>query len=104
MVDVCKDFNISIRNIEKAITKKTKVIIPVDIAGLPCDYDEINALVHHHILKLFEPKTDEQKKLGRILILSDSAHSFGAIYKGNIPQPHRYYSIFFPCSKKSDYR
>lgn len=83
MVDVCKDFNISIYNIEKAITKKTKVIIPVDIAGLPCDYDEINALVNHpDTIKLFEPKTDEQKKLGRILILSDSAHSFGAIYKG----------------------
>ena len=83
MVDVSEDFNISVGNIEKAITKKTKVIIPVDIAGFPCDYDEINALVRHpDNLKLFEPKTHEQEKLGRILILSDSAHSFGAVYKG----------------------
>jgi len=83
MVDVNEDFNISVRNIKKAITKNTKVIIPVDIAGFPCDYDGINSLVKHpDIIKLFEPKTLEQEKLGRILILSDSAHSFGAIYKG----------------------
>jgi len=75
------DFNISVSNIEKAITSKTKVIMPVDFAGYACDYDEINALVLKHKNK-FKPGTEEQKKLGRILILSDSAHSVGAWYKG----------------------
>ncbi|MBA3705551.1 MAG: DegT/DnrJ/EryC1/StrS family aminotransferase [Bacteroidetes bacterium] len=75
------DFNISIANIEKAITSKTKVIMPVDFAGYACDYDELNALVIKYKNK-FNPQTDEQKKLARILVLSDSAHSFGAWYKG----------------------
>jgi dTDP-4-amino-4,6-dideoxygalactose transaminase len=75
------DFNISIANIEKAITSKTKVIMPVDFGGYVCDYDELNALVVKH-KTTFTAQTDEQKTLGRILILSDSAHSFGAWYKG----------------------
>ncbi|MGZ4074995.1 MAG: DegT/DnrJ/EryC1/StrS family aminotransferase [Bacteroidia bacterium] len=81
-VDVnASDFNISISNIEKAITSKTKVIMPVDFGGHVCDYDELNALVVKYKDK-FVPETEEQKMLGRILILSDSAHSFGASYKG----------------------
>lgn len=81
-VDVnANDFNISVANIEKAITSKTKVIMPVDFAGHVCDYDEINALVVKQKDK-FLAKTEEQKMLGRILVLSDSAHSFGATYKG----------------------
>ncbi|MHB8259522.1 MAG: DegT/DnrJ/EryC1/StrS family aminotransferase [Bacteroidia bacterium] len=75
------DFNISIKEIEKHITAKTKVILPVDFAGLPCDYDELNALVASK-KSLFVAKTENQKKLGRILVLSDSAHSIGAMYKG----------------------
>jgi dTDP-4-amino-4,6-dideoxygalactose transaminase len=75
------DFNINVLNIEKAITEKTKVIMPVDFAGFPCDYDEINALVIKHKSQ-FKPKTKNQELLGRILVLSDSAHSFGANYKG----------------------
>ena len=81
-VDVNPDnFNISVANIEKAITAKTKVIMPVDFAGYPCDYDAINELVKKQA-SVFSPVTEEQKKLGRILVLSDSAHSFGAWYKG----------------------
>jgi len=75
------DFNISVAEIEKAITSKTKVIMPVDFGGYCCDYDEINKLVINHKEK-FIPRNEIQKKLGRILILSDSAHSFGAWYKG----------------------
>jgi len=84
MVDInADDFNINIKNIESAITEKTKVIIPVDFAGFPCDYDEINQLVKKkHIKSKFVPKTLVQEKLGRILILSDAAHSIGAIYNG----------------------
>ena len=81
-VDVnAHDFNISIANIEKAITSNTKVIMPVDFGGHVCDYDELNALVLKHKDK-FSANTEEQKMLGRILVLSDSAHSFGATYKG----------------------
>lgn len=80
-VDVNKDdFNISLTEIEKAITSKTKVIMPVDFAGYPCDYDEINELVHKY-KHVFNPTHSNQQKLGRILVLSDSAHSFGASYK-----------------------
>ncbi len=75
------DFNISISEIEKAITAKTKVIMPVDFAGYPCNYDELNALVVRNKNK-FAPQTEEQKTLGRIMVLSDSAHSIGAWYKG----------------------
>lgn len=83
-VDVnAHDFNISTREIEKAITSRTKVIMPVDFAGFPCDYDQINALVSRkEIADTFISKTEEQQKLGRILVLSDAAHSFGANYKG----------------------
>jgi dTDP-4-amino-4,6-dideoxygalactose transaminase len=83
-VDVKEDFNISVEEIEKAITGKTKVIIPVDLAGFPCDYDELNQLVKRkYIVNRFTPKSEEQKKLGRILVLADAAHSVGAVYGGN---------------------
>ena len=82
-VDTCTDFNISVNEIRKAITERTKVIMPVDISGFPCDHDEINALVREPgISDMFEPRTDVQDKLGRILVLSDAAHSVGAMYKG----------------------
>lgn len=81
-VDVNKsDFNINIEAIEKAITEKTKVIMPVDFGGLPCDYTEINQLVETK-KSLFTANTEVQNKLGRILVLADAAHSFGATYNG----------------------
>lgn len=86
MVDIDeKDFNISLTNIKAAITSKTKAIIPVDISGFPCDYDEINALVQdEEIKKLFSANTEAQEKLGRILVMADAAHSIGAKYKGQM--------------------
>jgi len=84
MVDVEEDFNISVRKIEQAITKNTKVIIPVDIAGWPCDYEKINSLVNQPKIKaLFNASSSVQSDLGRILVISDAAHSFGAEYHGN---------------------
>lgn len=81
-VDVnANDFNIAVSEIEKAITARTKVIMPVDFGGWPCDYDEINALVVKKA-GVFKASNPLQEKLGRILVLSDSAHSFGATYKG----------------------
>ncbi len=84
MVDINEsDFNISVDAIRKAITPKTKAIIAVDLAGFPCDYDAIMSLVNEEsILQQFKPEGDNQEKLNRILIISDAAHSFGAIYKG----------------------
>lgn len=84
-VDVEEDFNISVREVKKKITAKTKVIMPVDIAGLPCDYEKLNQLAHNSDVKaLFNPRGEAQKKLGRILILADAAHSIGAQYKGKL--------------------
>jgi dTDP-4-amino-4,6-dideoxygalactose transaminase len=81
-VDVkANDFNIDFREVEKAITSKTKVIMPVDFGGLPCDFKELNDLVKKHG-HLFVASNPIQKMLGRILILSDAAHSFGASYYG----------------------
>ncbi|MEO6166067.1 MAG: DegT/DnrJ/EryC1/StrS family aminotransferase [Chitinophagales bacterium] len=84
LVDVNEeDFNISVEKIREAITSKTKVIMPVDIGGFPCDYDAINHLVNEEqARKLFSANTTEQHLLGRIMILADAAHSIGALYHG----------------------
>lgn len=83
MVDSGDDFNISPESVERAITTRTKVIIPVDIAGFPSDYKALNSLVERPVIReLFQPATREQKMLGRILVLSDAAHSIGATYHG----------------------
>ena len=84
MVDVNADeFDVCLEKVRDAITDKTKVIMPVDLGGMPCAYDELFELVETEEVKtLFQAKTEEQGKLGRILILSDSAHSIGAEYKG----------------------
>lgn len=84
MVDINEsDFNISLEAIRQAITPRTKAIIAVDIAGFPCDFDEIMNLINEpEILALFKPKGENQSKLNRILSIADSAHSFGALYKG----------------------
>lgn len=82
-VDVAENFNIVLANIEKAITARTKVIMPVDFAGYPCDYEEINELVNSDEIKAhFNATTAEQQLLGRIMVLADAAHSIGATYKG----------------------
>lgn len=84
MVDISgEDFNISVEKINAAITEKTKVIMPVDISGYPCDYDAIYALVEAK-RTLFSPSNEKQKKLGRMLVAADAAHSFGATYKGKV--------------------
>lgn len=84
MVDLnVEDFNLSVAAIKKAITSRTKAIMPVDLAGFPCDYDAIYALVNDpEIKKLFQANSPNQEKLGRILIAADAAHSFGATYNG----------------------
>lgn len=67
MVDVNDDFNISVAAIRRAITSKTKAIIPVDIAGFPCDYDTIIQIVKSPEIKsLFTPTSEVQAQMGRI--------------------------------------
>ena len=85
MVDINpEDFNISVDAVRKAITPRTKAIIAVDLAGFPCDYDQLNDLVREEqFVAQFQPKGENQTKLGRILVISDAAHSFGAIMNGN---------------------
>ena len=84
MVDVnADDFNVDVEKIHEAITPRTKVIMPVDIAGFPCDYDEIMSLVKEDsVVRKFSANNEIQHQLGRIMVLADSSHSIGAQYKG----------------------
>ena len=68
---------------EAAITDKTKAIIPVDLGGVPCDYDKIFAIVEKK-KALFQPKNEIQKAIGRIAICADTAHAFGATWHGKM--------------------
>ena len=82
LCDIAKDgLNIDYDKVASLITEKTKAIIPVDIAGIPCDYDKLYEIVNAK-KHLFKPSNDLQEKLGRIAILADTAHSFGAERKG----------------------
>jgi len=82
LVDTGKDsFHIDYEQLEKAITERTKAIIPVDIAGVMCDYDKIFEIVDSK-KDLFNPLNEIQEAIGRIAIIADGAHSFGAMYKG----------------------
>lgn len=81
-VDVQKDcLEMDYQAVEKAITERTKAIIPVDLAGIPCDYDRLFQIVEAK-KNLFQPKTDLQKMIGRVAICCDAAHAFGASRKG----------------------
>jgi dTDP-4-amino-4,6-dideoxygalactose transaminase len=84
MVDINpSDFNVSVEAVRKAITPKTKAIIAVDLAGFPCDYQALNDLVREQaIQEQFQANSEVQRALGRILVISDAAHSFGATYQG----------------------
>lgn len=80
MVDCRKrDFLLDYDAVNKAITEKTKAIIPVDIAGIPCDYSVLKNIVEINKNK-FNAKTDLQKQFGRVVIITDAAHSLGAEY------------------------
>ena len=83
MVDVQGDITIDPCKIKEAISERTKVIIPVDIGGWPCDYKKIYEVINStEILAKYSPVSENQKKLGRILLLSDAAHSIGANING----------------------
>ena len=63
--------------VEAAITEKTKAIIPVDLAGIPCDYDRIYSIVEKK-KDLFRPASSIQQAMGRVAVMADTAHAFGA--------------------------
>lgn len=82
LIDTQKDnLEMDYDKLEAAITEKTKAVIPVDLAGIPCDYDRIFKIVNAK-KALFKPANDIQKAIGRVIVLADAAHAFGAIWHG----------------------
>jgi dTDP-4-amino-4,6-dideoxygalactose transaminase len=82
LVDVAPDsYEMDCDRLVRAINEKTKVIIPVDIAGRMCDYDAIFEAVNSR-KGLFRAKNDLQEHFGRVIVMADAAHSFGAERKG----------------------
>lgn len=82
LVDTQKDsFEMDYDALEAAITERTKAIIPVDIGGVPCDYDRILGIVEAK-KHLFKPTGKMQTAIGRVAVMADTAHSFGASYNG----------------------
>lgn len=82
LVDCVKDgCVIDYDMMEQAITDKTKAVIPIDIAGVPCDYNRIFEIVEKK-RNIFKPSSDIQKALGRIAVLTDAAHAIGAVWHG----------------------
>lgn len=82
LIDTKKDsLEMDYDQLENSITEKTKVIIPVDLGGIPCDYDRIFDIVERKKF-LFHPNNELQGKFGRIIVMADAAHAFGASWKG----------------------
>ena len=82
LVDICKDsLEMDYDQLETKITEKTKAIIPVDLGGVICDYDRIYDIVNNK-KDLFKPANEIQEKIGRIAVVADGAHSFGARKNG----------------------
>lgn len=82
LVDTAPDsYEMDYAKLADAITDKTKAIIPVDLAGIPCDYDTIFAVVESK-KALFKPANKIQQTLGRVAVCADAAHAFGASWKG----------------------
>lgn len=84
LVDTQKDsLEMDYEAVEAAITEKTKAIIPVDLGGVVCDYDRLFEIVERK-RNLFHANSDIQKALGRVAIMADTAHSFGASRNGQM--------------------
>ncbi|MDB9011605.1 MULTISPECIES: DegT/DnrJ/EryC1/StrS family aminotransferase [Parabacteroides] len=84
MVDTAPDsFEMDYDKLADAITERTKVVLPVDLAGVVCDYDKIFAAVESK-KHLFSPANDIQKAYGRVIVLADAAHAFGAKWHGKM--------------------
>lgn len=78
LVDTQKDsFEMDYNQLEAAITEKTKVVIPIDLAGIPCDYEKIYSIVEKK-KAMFHPTNKIQEAIGRVIVMADAAHAFGA--------------------------
>ena len=81
LIDTQRDsLEMDYEQLENAITEKTKVIIPVDLGGVPCDYDRIFSIVERK-KGLFHPANKIQESIGRVIVMADAAHDFGASWK-----------------------
>lgn len=74
-------YEMDYKQLEKAINERTKVVIPVDIGGVPCDFDTINKVIESK-RHLFKPANDIQEAIGRVIVVDDAAHAFGASWHG----------------------
>ncbi len=84
MVDCQNDsLEMNYDTLEDVITEKTKAIIPVDLAGIPCNYDRIFEIVNRK-KTIFKPTNSIQEKIGRVAVIADAAHAFGAILNGRM--------------------
>lgn len=84
MVDCASDsFEMDYSKLADAITERTKVIIPVDLAGIVCDYDKVYAAVEQQ-KHLFHPSNNIQRAFGRVIVVADAAHAFGAKRDGKM--------------------
>ena len=82
IVDVAEDSHeMDYGALANAITENTKAVIPVDLAGIPCDYDKIFEVVESK-KHLFKANSEYQEKLGRVAVVADGAHALGSTYKG----------------------
>jgi len=94
LADTKKDsFEIDYDKLGSLINERTKAIIPVDFAGVICDYDSIFRVLDHK-KTLFHPNTSMQERLGRVLVLGDAAHSFGAIKSNVMSGAHADFTVF----------
>lgn len=82
IVDIAEDSHeMDYDALADAITENTKAVIPVDLAGIPCDYDRIFEVVESK-KHLFKARSEYQEKLGRVAVVADGAHALGSTYKG----------------------
>lgn len=94
MVDISADgFEMDYDKLKDAINEKTKAVIPVDIGGVPCDYEKILSVVESK-KDIFQANNDLQKSIGRVAVIADSAHAFGARYKGRSISTYPDFSCF----------
>ena len=84
LIDTQKEsFEMDYDALEAVITEKTKVVIPVDLAGIPCDYERIFEIVNRK-KSIFKPTNEIQSAIGRIVVMADAAHAFGAKWDGKM--------------------
>ena len=82
IVDIAEDSHeMDYDALADAITENTKAVIPVDLAGIPCDYDRIFEVIESK-KHLFKANSEYQEKLGRVAVVADGAHALGSTYKG----------------------